>query len=106
MVVEGTLKPDGSLELDGRLNLLPGRVHLIVQPLPELPKEDPFWPMMQRIWAERAAAELTPRSTEEVEGQRKALRDDAEEEIEATRRLQEESKRLRQEAGKVHGPTP
>jgi hypothetical protein len=102
VVVEGTLKPDGSLELDDRLNLPPGRVQLIVQPLPELPKDDPFWQMMQRIWAERAAAELTPHSTEEIEGQRQALRDDAEEELETARRLQEESKRLREKAGQMH----
>ena len=51
VVVEGTLKPDGTLELDSKLNLPPGRVQLIVQPLPELPKDDPFWQMMQRIWA-------------------------------------------------------
>jgi hypothetical protein len=106
VVVEGTLKPDGSLELDGRLNLPPGRVQLIVQPLPELPKDDPFWQMMQRIWAERAAAGLIPRSTDEVEGQRAALRDDAENELDATARLQEESRRLREAAAKMHGPTP
>ena len=46
VVVEGTLKLDGSLELDSKLNLPPGRVQLIVQPLPELPKDDPFWQMM------------------------------------------------------------
>ncbi len=78
VVVEGTLKPDGSLELDSKLNLPPGRVQLIVQPLPELPKDDPFWQMMQRIWAARTAAELTPRGTEEVEAQRRALREDVE----------------------------
>jgi len=43
VVVEGTPKPDGSLELDSKPNLPPGRVQLIVQPLPELPKDDPFW---------------------------------------------------------------
>ena len=59
VVVEGTLKADGTLELDSKLNLPPGRVQLIVQPLPELPKDDPFWQMMQRIWAARAAAGLS-----------------------------------------------
>jgi hypothetical protein len=76
LVVEGTLKPDGSLELDSKLDLPPGRVQLIVQPLPDLPKDDPFWQMMQGIWAARAAAGRTPRSTEEVEAQRRAIRED------------------------------
>lgn len=31
VVVEGTLKPDGTLELDARPNLPPGRVTVIVQ---------------------------------------------------------------------------
>jgi hypothetical protein len=106
VVVEGTLKPDGSLELDSKLNLPPGRVQLIVQPLPELPKDDPFWQMMERIWAARAAAELTPRSTEEVEAQRRALREDVEEEIETAGRLQEESGRLRRDAAKTPRDNP
>jgi hypothetical protein len=33
-VVEGTLKSDGTLELDERPNLSPGRVQVTVQPLP------------------------------------------------------------------------
>jgi hypothetical protein len=100
VIVEGTLKPDGSLQLDGKLNLPPGRVQLIVQPLPELPKDDPFWQMMQRIWAARTAAELSPRGAEEVEMERRALRDEVEEAIEKARRLQDESARLRQEGAK------
>ena len=32
-VIEGTLKPDGTLELDQKPNLSPGRVQVIVQPL-------------------------------------------------------------------------
>ena len=30
-----------------------------MQPLAELPKDDPFWQMMERIWADRKAAELS-----------------------------------------------
>jgi hypothetical protein len=106
VVIEGTLKPDGSLELDSKLDLPPGRVQLIVQPLAELPKDDPFWQMMERIWAARAAAGLTPRGTEEVEAQRRALREDMGEEIGKARRLQEESVRLRQGAAAMPGESP
>jgi hypothetical protein len=34
-VIEGTLKPDGTLELDEKPTLPPGRVQVIVQPLPK-----------------------------------------------------------------------
>jgi hypothetical protein len=103
VVVEGTLKPDGSLELDDKLDLPPGRVQLIVQPLPELPKDDPFWQMMQGIWAARAAAGRTPRSTEEVEAERRALRENVDEDIEKSRRMQDESVRLREGAANAPG---
>jgi hypothetical protein len=106
VVVDGTLKPDGSLELDSKLDLPPGRVQLIVQPLPDLPKDDPFWQMMERIWADRKVAGLTARSTEEVESRRRVLRRDVDEDIEKARRLQEESRRLRPGAANSPGDHP
>ena len=105
VVVEGTLREDGSLELDGKLNLPPGRVQLIVQPLSELPEDDPFWQTMRQIWAARSVAKLAPRGTEEVEGQRKALREEVDEELDKARVLQEESSRRRREA-KMLGEEP
>ena len=106
VVVEATLNPDGSLELDRKLDLPPGRVQLIVQPLPELPKDDPFWEKMERIWADRAAAGLTARSTEDVETQRKALREEVDQEIERAAQLQKESGRLRRDSPNVAGENP
>lgn len=40
VIVQGTLKPDGTLELDHKPSLAPGRVQVIVQPLaqPAAPK--------------------------------------------------------------------
>ena len=34
VIVQATLKPDGTLELDQKPNLAPGRVQVVVQPLP------------------------------------------------------------------------
>jgi hypothetical protein len=56
---------------------------------------------MKGIWTARRKAELTPPDSEEVEQQRRALRDDADEEIENAVALQEESKRLRQDAARL-----
>ena len=50
-VVEGTLKPDGTLELDQKPNLPPGRVTVRMQPLMALPEGDPFFDMLKGIWA-------------------------------------------------------
>lgn len=51
VVIDGTIKSDGSLRLDGKLDIPAGRVRLIVQPLADLPNDDPFWTMMRGIWA-------------------------------------------------------
>jgi len=98
VVVEGTLKPDGSLELDSKLDLPPGRVQLIVQPLPELPKDDPFWQMMEGIWAAQKARGHVPRTKEEIDAEIGALRDESEGEMQAVERLQEECRRAREQA--------
>ena len=97
-VIEGTLKPDGTLELDQKPNLPPGRVTVRMQPLAVLPEGDPFFDMLKGIWTARAQAGLTPRTVEEVEAQRRQLRDDSEQELLEAGGLQEESRRLREQA--------
>jgi hypothetical protein len=52
-VIAGTLKPDGTLELDEKPNLPPGRVKVVLRQEAEvvLPTGDPFWQRMQAMWA-------------------------------------------------------
>ena len=92
-VVEGTLNPDGSLVLDEKPNLPAGRVTVRVQPLAVLPEGDPFFDMLKGIWSARAQAGLTPRSVDEIEAQRRQLRDDSEREVAEAASLQAESRR-------------
>ena len=96
VVMEGTLKPDGTLELDEKPKLPAGRVQVIVQALPELPEGDPFWDMMKSIWAAQKARGHVPRSVEEVEGERQRMRDAWAERQHEIERVQEESRRLRE----------
>ncbi len=57
IVIEGTLKPDGTLELDEKPSLSPGRVKVILQPAAEMGQtREGWWPYMQRVRAEREAA--------------------------------------------------
>lgn len=67
VVVEGTLKPDGTLELDQKPNLPPGRVQVVLrqesEPIP--PKED-WWQYMQRARHELEAAGSHFMTEEEV----------------------------------------
>ena len=96
-IVEGTIQPDGSLVLDEPTRLPTGRVQVIVQRLPELPAGDPFWEMMTSIWAGQKARGHVARSAEEVEAERRETRDSWEERQQAIERLQEESRRLREQ---------
>ena len=96
-VIEGTIQPDGTLVLDEPTKLPAGRVQVFVQALPELPEGDPFWDMMKSIWAGQKARGHVPRSAVEVEAERRETRESWEERQQAIERLQEESRRLREQ---------
>jgi hypothetical protein len=98
LVIEGTLRPDGTLELDEKINLPAGRVQVIVQPLPQLPPDDPFWQRMQAMWAAQKARGHVPRSVEEIEHESRQMEAEMEREIEAAGRLQKESRQSRRES--------
>jgi hypothetical protein len=95
VVVEGTLKPDGTLELDRKPNLAPGRVQVTVVPVAELPKDDPFWQRMQAIWDGQKARGFVPRSVEEVETERRQVRDDWEERLQRIEQVRAEAEAIR-----------
>jgi hypothetical protein len=95
---EGTVKADGTLELHGPVPLPPGRVWVTIQPIVEPPEDDPFWQRMKAIWEAQKARGYVPRSVEEIEAERRALREEMEEEIEAAIRLHEECQRAKREA--------
>lgn len=88
-VVEGTIKPDGTLELQAKVNLPAGRVQVTMVPMPELPPDDPFWGLMQGIWAGQKARGHVPRSAEDVEAERRAVRDEWDERMSRIGRIQE-----------------
>jgi hypothetical protein len=102
VVIEGTLKPDGTLELDQKPNLPAGRVTVVLRQESAVksprPLDDAFFQMMEKIWAGQKARGFLPRTVEEVEAERRQLRQECESEVEAAIRLQEESRLLRQQA--------
>ncbi|HZV06091.1 MAG TPA: hypothetical protein VE999_13520 [Gemmataceae bacterium] len=99
VVIQGVVNPDGTLELPEKVNLPAGRVQVTVAPLPELPKDDPFWQMMQRIWDGQKARGHVPRSSDEVEAERRALREEWEERMQTIEHVQAEARRLRERRG-------
>ena len=98
VLIEGTLQSDGTLQLDTKPNLPPGRITVVLRqaPEPEFPKDDPFWQRMQALWDEQKARGSVPRSTTEIEAEQRQMRDDWEEHQQAIERLQEECHLARQ----------
>ena len=97
VIVQGTLKPDGTLELDQRPTLVPGRVRVTVESMTEPARPDRFWAMMEQIWADLKASGDVPRRVEEVEAERQAFREEWDERQEALEQLHRDSERLRQQ---------
>ena len=61
-------------------------------------RPDRFWEMMESLWADLRTGGRTPRIREEIDAEIDALRNEAEEEMQAVERLQEECRRAREQA--------
>ncbi len=59
--IQGTLQNDGTLILDEKPNLPPGRVRITVQPLLDYTQTD-IWQFFERLRAEQRARGHVPRS--------------------------------------------
>ena len=75
--IQGTLREDGTLVLDRSPELPPGRVTVTVRAIPDY-KQTEMGPFFERIWAERKALGIAPRSKEEIDAYLATMRDDDE----------------------------
>jgi hypothetical protein len=92
----GTLQADGSLVLDQKPNLPPGRVRVTLQPVADaVAPGDDLISRMQALWADQEARGYVPRTREEIDAGLEELRNDAEEEMQEIERLHEECMRQR-----------
>ena len=96
-VLEGTLQPDGTLVLDQKPTLPPGRVTVVLRQEAQivLPKDDAFWQRMQAMWAipndRRDAGDGGANTLAEV----RTMREEWDEHQEAIERLQDECRAAR-----------
>jgi hypothetical protein len=97
VVLQGVVKPDGTLELEGKVPLPAGRVSVTLQPVPYSQETDPFFAMLRGIRAMRERDGVKP-DAEAAQAALWRLRDEAAEEVAEVGRLQEECRRLRDEA--------
>jgi hypothetical protein len=99
VVIQGVVRSDGTLELEGKVPLPAGKVSVTVQPVPYSPETDPLLVMLRGIWANRERSGKPSRTGEEAQAALRQLRDDAAEEVAEVGRLQEECRRLREAGG-------
>ena len=89
--VQGTLRPDGTVQLSQPVDPPLGPVRVILQSLEETAASpDRFWSMLDEIWAGQRARGHQPRSKEEIDAEIDALRHDADEEFLQNQRVQSE----------------
>jgi hypothetical protein len=105
VTIEGVVKPDGTLELAEKVNLPAGKVQVTLVPLSESARDDPFWQRVEQIWAGQRARGHVPRGVDEVESERRAFRQEMEDEIQEAIQLQEESRRAREQARAAQEPS-
>lgn len=80
VVVEGTLKPDGTLELDQKPSLSPGRVQVIVKPLATTPSgRRGLVEVMDEIRQSQRARGYQGQTLQEMQAEEKARQDEDEE---------------------------
>jgi hypothetical protein len=106
VTLQGTVRADGSLELDDRVAMPEGRVLVTVRPVVQPASDDPFWQRMEQIWAGQRARGHVPRTKEQIDADLQELRDDAEVEMQATERLHEGCRRARQDVPANEETTP
>ena len=75
IIVQGTLKPDGTLELDQKPNLSPGRVQVVVQPLLR-PATRGLIEVMDEIRQSQRARGYQGRTPEEMQAEEAARREE------------------------------
>jgi hypothetical protein len=94
--VEGTLRDDGTLVLDQKPDLPPGRVRVTLQPVLDYTQTD-AWQFFERIRVEQQARGFVPRSREEIDAEIAAGRQEDEERMQRIERIHEEYERRRQQ---------
>lgn len=104
VVIQGLLTGDGTLELDEKPNLPPGRVRVTVTSTTEAARPERFWAMMEQIWSDLKAGGHVPRSVQEIEAERQAFREEWDQRQETLDAIHRECEQLRQQTNRSGEP--
>lgn len=97
VVVAGFVRRDGTLALDGPVELPAGRVSVRVETVPYSRESDPLFVLLRQIRAERERAG-PKRTGQEAQAALARLRDDVSEEVDEIGRIREQCVRRRDQA--------
>ncbi len=103
VIVQGTLKADGLLELAGPVALPPGPVEVTVRAV-AAPQSEDLLTLLARIRTEQQARGHVPRTREEIDAEVRTMRDEWEEHQQAIERVQEECRRQRETTASTEPP--
>jgi hypothetical protein len=101
--IQGTLREDGTLVLDQKPNLPPGRVRVTVQPVLDYNQTE-IGEFFERLWAEQRAKGHVPRPREEIDAELEAARREDAERMQGLELIHEESERHRKQQGPSNRP--
>jgi hypothetical protein len=76
ITIEGTLRPDGTVQLDKPPALPPGRVRVVLQQIETQATGEGWWDVLGRIREEQRRRGHQGRSKEEIDAEIRALRDE------------------------------
>lgn len=89
VIVHGILKPDGTLELNQRVDLPPGEVQITLRSVgTSCQSREDLPSFLQRIRAGQQARGHTPRTREDIDSDLNVLRQEAEEEMHEIENMQ------------------
>ena len=98
IIVRGTIRPDGALELEKSPALLAGPVEVTIRPLPAAShRSEDWWTYLQRVRAEAEASGQSFRGKEEIDAEIEELRSGDERLDEVYRRIEAERQQTEQE---------
>lgn len=96
VMVTGTLRDDGTVVLDEKPTMPPGRVRLTIEAqTPACRQTGDIMAVLEEIWAAQRARGYQPRSAAEIDAEINALRDESEEEFRETEELQARLRKAR-----------
>ena len=99
VVLRGTLRPDGMVELEHEPGLPPGPVRVRLEALDAPGEGGDLITVLERIHASPRARGAPTRTAEEIEASRRAFREEVAEHMRRIAEIQDEARRAREQSG-------